>query len=349
MSTAARPPLAPEQLKTRALAELARTPFREPAWLRGGHAQTLYYHFTQPRSPAPLVEERLRTPDGDHLSVHRSAHVPGRPTLLVLHGLEGSARSGYVVELWRHARAAGWSYVVMVHRTCDGRLNSARRLYHSGITDDLAFTVGELLREDPTRPLYVCGVSLGGNQVGKWLGESAHEVPSAVRAAALVSPPFDLTVCGPTMDRALFGAYAHHFVASLRDKALAKERQYPGCIDVERVRRATTFAEFDTHATARLHGMRDAEDYWAKVSCGQFLARVATPTLVIAADNDPFTPRETLPHSASADSAWLVPAFTRGGGHVGFIEGSPWRPRRWAEAQVMRFFALHEAARRERA
>ena len=101
--------------------------------------------------------------------------------------------------------------------------------------------------------------------------------------AAAISPPYDLTVSGPALDSALGGFYVRRFLRKLIPKAIAKEKQYPGCLDVEAVRRSRTFAEFDTHATAALHDFRDAYDYWARVGCGQFLPGVRVPLLLVSA------------------------------------------------------------------
>ena len=106
------------------------------------------------------------------------------------------------------------------------------------------------------------------------------------------------------------------------------------------MRRARTFEEFDTHATARLHGFEDAWDYWRRVSSGNYLARIRRPTLLIAAQDDPFCPGSTHPLELVAQSPHLYSQFPVRGGHVGFISGPPWRMRHWAEEQIERFFGL---------
>ncbi len=317
--------------------EASRDGFNAAPGLRNPHAQTLYGTlFRRPRDPGYAVEE-WETPDDDFIIVHRLGDGRGAIAVL-LHGLEGSARSPYIAGMAHELAELGYSVFVPEHRGCSERLNRARRLYHSGTTDDLAYVIQRLTATHPESPLFVCGVSLGGNQLGKWLG--SESVPDAVRAAAIVSPPFDLTVSGPHLDRA-GRVYVFHFLRTLIPKALAKERQHPGCLDRRAVARSRTFDAYDTHATAALHGFRDAQDYYGKVSCGQFLPAVRTPTLLLASADDPFNPGTTLPRRTADRSPYLVPAFTDRGGHVGFIAGSAGRPQYWLQKETIRFFEAH--------
>ncbi len=287
--------------------------------------------------------ERWETPDDDFLRIHRFHGHEDKPVALLLHGLEGSAQSSYIVRMTKRLSELAWSVVVMEHRSCGGEMNRARRMYHSGETTDLAFVVDTLVHQRPSTPIYIAGFSLGGNQTAKWLGEAGDSVSPNVIAAAIVSAPFDLAVSGRRLDRGLHRAYVRHFLRTLIPKAEIKERQYPGCFDIEAVRRSATFEDFDTHATAALHGFRDAADYYAKVSCGQFLPGIRRPTLLISAADDPFNPRSTLPRESAARSPFLHPKFPDRGGHAGFMRherGS--QIGYWAEEQIVRFFLACE-------
>jgi predicted alpha/beta-fold hydrolase len=290
--------------------------------------------------------ERWETPDNDFLRIHICNGQEDKPVALLLHGLEGSAQSTYIVGLTKRLSDLAWSVVAMEHRSCGGEMNRARRMYHSGETTDLAFVIDTLIQRRPSTPIYIAGFSIGGNQTAKWLGESGDSVPPNVKAAAVVSAPYDLAASGRRLDRGLHRAYVRHFLRTLIPKAETKERQYPGCIDLEAVRRSTTFEEFDTHATAALHGFRDAADYYDKVSCGQFLPGIRRPTLLISAADDPFNPSSTLPREPAAASPFLHPQFPERGGHVGFIRRARgFRVSYWAEEQIVRFFSARELLR----
>ncbi len=319
---------------------LSEHPFEAPWWLCGPHAQTIWSPLFRRQRQLTFELENLATPDADELRLHTRPGEPGTPHVLLLHGLEGSLRSNYTTGLARALGAAGWGVRVLEFRSCGGSLNRATRFYHSGETTDLDFVVDELVRREPGRPLFLCGFSLGGNVVAKWLGEQADDAPAEVVGGAAISPPFDLTLSGPAIDRALGGLYVRRFLRSLIPKALEKADRYPGLLDIEAVRRCRNFEDFDTHVTARLHGFEDAHDYWRRSGCGQFLAYVRRPLLLIAAADDPFNPEAGLPRNAGATNSCLFSCFPRRGGHVGFVSGRPWRTHHWAEDQVARFFGL---------
>lgn len=331
--------------KERVLTELARTPFVPAWWARGGMLQTLAAMRMPPG--APLRSEVWPTPDGDEVRVHFAAAAgtgDDAPIVLLLHGLEGSRESPYAREMARLVVARGWRFAVLEFRSCGGVLNRARRTYHSGETGDLATVVHRLVARFPRAALCAVGYSLGGNVLAKWLGEAGQGVPAALVAAAAVSPPFDLGVCATRCDASHGGVIARHFLRTLIPKAIAKEAQFPGCLDVAAVRRCRTFRAFDDLVTAPIHGFRDGAHYYATQSCAPFLPAIRRPLLLLAAADDPLCRPELLPHAAAAGSAFLVPQFSASGGHVGFVAGGPpWRPRRWAEAQVLRFFALQLA------
>lgn len=334
-----------EAFKTAALHRLNAHPFRAAWWLRGPHQQSFWGPLVRARKAVPFRLERWDTPDGDFLRMHFHETAPGRPWALQLHGLEGSARSFYVGGLTRALTGLGWNVAVMEFRACGGEMNRARRVYHMGETSDLDFVVRRLLARDPAMALYLTGVSLGGNVLAKWLGEQGAGVPAQVKAAAVISAPFDPAISAPQFHEILYGFYSWNFLRTLVPKAIEKERQYPGAIDIEAVKACKDFYAYDTLVTAALHGFEDAVDYWTRVGCHQFLPQVRVPLLLLSSADDPFNPAETLPHGQVAASPWLVPQFTAHGGHVGFVGGSsPRRAHYWAEEQVARFFALRETA-----
>jgi len=289
----------------------------------------------------PFRRERVATPDGDFVDLDwlDAPTAPGAPLLLVLHGLEGSGRSHYVRGLLALARAAGWAAVALNFRSCSGEPNQLPRFYHSGDTDDLDLVVSMLAGRDPYARIGAVGISLGGNVLLKWLGEHGHDAPKQVRAVVGISTPFDLERCARALDRGVAKlTYTASFMRSFRQKVRDKAHAFPGFVDVAAVMRARTFAEYDRAVTAPLHGFADEVDYWRRSSCLPYLARVRRPVLLISARDDPFVPPDALPDPASLPPG-VVAEFSERGGHVGFWEGPPWRPRAWAERRALAFLS----------
>jgi len=272
--------------------------------------------------------------DLDWLDAPASARTP---LLLVLHGLEGSCRSHYVGGLLELARDEGWGGVVLNFRSCSGEPNRLPRFYHSGDTADLDEIVGRLTVQEPGCVIVAVGVSLGGNVLLKWLGESGDGVPPALAAAVGISVPFDLEQCARALDRGFQKwVYTANFMRTFKQKVRAKAQRHGAFVDLDAVRRARTFAAYDRVVTAPLHGFADEVDYWRRASCGPYLATVRRPTLLLSALDDPFVPASALPASAALPPGVTL-EVTSGGGHVGFVEGPPWRVRSWAERRAIEF------------
>jgi uncharacterized protein len=311
--------------------------FEAPRWLRGAHVQTIAGRLLRPAHGYRWVRERIETPDGDFVDLDWGPEAGrGAPTVVVLHGLEGSARRRYVQTTFAELLGRGLRPVGLNFRSCSGEPNRTTRLYHSGETDDLRRVVSHI-RSRGGGPIGAVGFSLGGNVLLKYLGEESER--SVIQAAAAVSVPFDLAAGCAALEATFLGRrlYAPYFLRKLRAKTRRKARQLEGRCEVERALRARTLREFDEAATAPLHGFRDAADYYAQCSSARFIEAIRVPTLLLQAEDDPFLPAAHLPRVAAAGNAWVTPVFVRTGGHVGFIGGSLLRPRFWAEEEAARF------------
>jgi predicted alpha/beta-fold hydrolase len=290
--------------------------------------------------------ERIPTPDGDFVDLDwlEAPARPGAPLLLVLHGLEGSWRSHYVRGLLAHAGREGWRAVALNFRSCSGEPNRLPRFYHSGDTDDLELIVRLLGERERQLRIGAVGISLGGNVLLKWLGERGDAAPKQLAGAVAISTPYDLERCARALDRGLPKmTYTASFMRSFKHKVRAKARAFPDFVDVAAVMRAHTFAAYDRALTAPLHGFADELDYWRRSSCRAYLKDVRRPTLLISARDDPFVPPDALPEAAELSPS-VVTEFTARGGHVGFWEGPPWRPRAWAEHRAIAFLSEVMAA-----
>jgi predicted alpha/beta-fold hydrolase len=180
-------------------------------------------------------------------------------------------------------------------------------------------------------------VSLGGNALLKWLGEQAERAGTVINAAAAVSAPVDLMAAGDALGEGFNLVYTRAFLQSLKRKSLAKLDRHPELYDAFHVRSARTLRDFDNVVTAPLHGFRDTDDYWTRASAKPWLARIAVPTLVLNARNDPFLPEAALP-SAREVSSSVTLDFPREGGHAGFVAGRFPGHLAWAPRRIIRFF-----------
>jgi predicted alpha/beta-fold hydrolase len=302
--------------------------YRAPTWLPSGHLQTIYPALCARKPAVAYRRERWDSCDGDFVDIDFVDGDLGKPFVVLFHGLEGSSDSHYARSLMAALAARGWSGAVPHFRGCSGEPNRAPRFYHSGDTPEIDWIVRRL-RERATGKLYAAGVSLGGNALLRWLGESQHQA-EIVDAACSVSAPLDLARGGESLSSGLNMLYTRMFLQTLKPKCLAKLEQFPGLFDREALLSARDLYAFDNVVTAPLHGYRDTDDYWDRASAKHILHDVTVPTLVLNARNDPFLPAIHLPRTASNAVRLEYPEH---GGHVGFAVGSlpgriDWLPRR---------------------
>lgn len=308
--------------------------FRPPPGLGNPHVQTLLARALRSRAPAAYVRTRLDTPDGDFvdLDVWAGPVRAPRGVCLLLHGLEGSARSGYVVATAGALARAGILPVALNFRSCSGEPNRRAASYHSGHTDDIELALDWIAASWAGLPRFAVGFSLGGNALLVLLGRTGGR---PVAAAAAVSVPYDLSACATALERNRL--YSRYFLRSLREKALRKAARFPDLVPPDAAA-AATVREFDELFTAPLGGFADAEDYYRRCSAGRYVAGVAVPTLLVQAADDPLVPFETFPAAQLAGGAFEVDV-TSHGGHVGFVDA---RHRvgadGWLERRVARFF-----------
>lgn len=327
------------------------TPYRAPWWLGGrsdssfgAHAQTVYPSLFGSRPPVTYTRERWDTaphgiPDGDFIDVDRLASTANnrlRPMLVVFHGLEGSSRGIYALNLMVEAERRGWRGLVPHFRGCSGEMNRLPRAYHSGDAPEIEWILRRAKAEAADQPLYVAAISLGGNATMKWLGDAGSEASPIVTAAAAISAPLDLMAAGAALERGFCKIYTKNFLRTMKKNALAKLAKHPGIFRRDVVCRASTLREFDNEVTAPLHGYRDTDDYWTRGSAKPGLIDIRVPSLLLNARNDPFLPASALP-SHHQVSSFVHCDFPEHGGHVGFLCGAFPGNSRWMARRVVHF------------
>ena len=313
----------------------ARAPYRGPAWLAGGHAQTIWPYLL-PRPAVRYRHERVDTPDGDFWDfdwVDVADIGAAKPLVVLLHGLEGGSDSHYARALMAAVTTLGWRGVIPHFRGCGGEPNRLPRAYHSGDFAELDAILAAIRdRVTAETNIYAVGVSVGGSVLINWLGRMQRDAARVITAAAAVSTPLDLTSAGIAIGQGFNRIYTHNFLSTLRPKSLAMAKRFPGLLDESKVLRVRTMYDFDDAVTAPLHGFADGADYWRRASSKPWLASVAVPTLVLNARNDPFVPHASLPISRDVSREVLLEQ-PDDGGHAGFLAGPfpgklGWLPRR---------------------
>jgi hypothetical protein len=280
------------------------------------------------------VEARLFRTEGDvRILVHtqRPRDEPVRGDVVLVHGLEGSSHSGYMLSMAQALLEAGYA----VHRTnirsCGGTEFLCDTLYHAGLTVDLFAYLLDLDRQRRT-PAYLVGFSLGGNQVLKLAGELGDDGRRLLAGVCAVSTPIDLRECCLSLNepRNLIYSrwYTHHMVGRLkrRKQVLGDRIPWNG---TDRLR---SVYEIDDKVTGPAFGFRNADHYYQTQSAQNFLAGIRVPALLIQAKDDPMIPFRVFEQPAVTANPRVQLLATGAGGHLGFVARTT--PMLWLDGAV---------------
>jgi predicted alpha/beta-fold hydrolase len=216
-------------------------------------------------------------------------------------------------------------------------LDLCARLYHAGLDADVRAAASALVRITPRVALL--GFSLGGNQALLALGRSAAELPEGVVAAAAVSPPVDLAACAGAIDLPANRIYQRYFMRSLRESYAERQRRLPHLYAVGRESGLRTVRQYDEAITAPYNGFASAVEYYAQSSAGPWLKEIRRPALILAAQDDPMVPAESVARWPLPEPGMVRREMPATGGHVGFVGRTDAPGRFWAAERVMRFLA----------
>jgi predicted alpha/beta-fold hydrolase len=294
--------------------------YRAPVWLPGGHIQTIVTARLTSSPKMSYRRERWETPNGDDfidVDFTSTPVSPDAPLLVMFHGLESCSQSHYARDIMRACEARGWQGAVPHFRGCSGEINRLPRAYHSGDSREIDWIVRRFKAAIGSRPLYLVGVSLGGNAMLKWLGEETSAARPLVESVVAISAPLDLEAGAHSLSQGFNRIYTRMFLKTLIPKTLEKIRRFPDIADPEKVRASRDFYDFDELVTAPLHGFQSAAQYWRSSASKPYLRHIEVPTLLINARNDPFMPGEFLP-APDEVSDCVTCYFPAQGGHVGF-------------------------------
>lgn len=320
---------------------LAESSFVPARWLRSGHVMTVFaWARARDFSSLPAPEARLFQVASDTRVLahcYWQADRRSRPTVVALHGLEGSSGVHYMRGLAAGAWRRGWNAVLLNQRNCGGTEHLTPGLYHSGLTDDPRAVIRELTRGDGLSRFGVAGYSLGGNLAVKLAGELGDSADLPIMAVAGVSPTIDLDACVRAIERRVNIPYHFNFVRNLRARMRRKGLHWPGVFDLTPLDSIWTIRKFDDVYTAPHHGFQGATDYYHRASALRVVDRIRIPALILAASDDPFVPASQFDDPALRRNPRIVVRIERYGGHCGFVGQNGDGMEYWAEKTVLDF------------
>jgi predicted alpha/beta-fold hydrolase len=260
-------------------------------------------------------------------------------TLIAVHGLEGSSDSQYMTGVARNGLAAGMNVVLMNQRNCGGMDHFAPTLYNSSLSGDVAAVARHIVQNEGVSRFALIGFSMGGNLVLKLAGEWGSEAPEEFRGVAAVCPAMDLAASADALHEPANRIYEYYFLMQLFRRMRIKAKFFPKDFDLGRLKGVSSLRLFDDRVTAYYCGFDGADDYYARAAASNVVGRIAVPTLIIHAANDPFVRMQPATRERILANPNITYIETADGGHCAFL-GTPdgnGYDGRWAEREVVDF------------
>jgi uncharacterized protein len=356
-----------------ATSKLTRVPeFFPRRFLRNGHLQTLVGNFRPrqyalPEPEAHIIEVEAGEVDagegtswqGDSLAAdrwtqaqadaqsrgasfvlchcHWQANASRCLTVLLVHGLEGSSNSQYVLGNSARAWGAGCNVIRMNQRNCGGTEDLSPTLYHSGLSGDVAAVIRTLSKEKGLSAFALVGYSMGGNLVLKLAGELGEDAPGYLKAVVGVSPAMDLAASADALHSVSNRIYEWKFLRGLRRRFRRKALLFPEIYSTEGLDRIATLRQFDDKITARYSGFGGADDYYYRASSARVASQIAVPTLILHSLDDPFVRMLPPTRAALLANREVRLIETAHGGHCAFLAAPVEYDGYWAEKTLLDF------------
>lgn len=329
--------------------------FTPRRFLNNGHLMTLAGNFL-PRHASLLPPEDLFVKVEEPIAGHAAygptyvlCHCHWQPeevrkerlTIVLVHGLEGSSSSQYVLGNAARAWAAGCNVVRMNMRSCGGTDRLSPAIYHSGCSNDVASVVDTIVSQHQLQSVALIGYSMGGNLVLKYAGELEATPPAALKAVVGISPLMDLAASSAALHEPQNRLYEKHFLRSMIDRIRRKAELFPEIYlpfyASGILQKITTMRLFDEYVVAKFGGFANADDYYHSVASSRVASQLSVPTLILHALDDPFIRMLPETRQTLIDNPHVNFIETQYGGHCAFLAPASGDDGYWAEKTLLAF------------
>lgn len=311
---------------------------------KNGHFQTIYNAlFYKPMTLKNPKKIEIKIDDKNTIvcDYSKAENNTTKTLVILVHGLEGSSESNYIVSTAQKLYKKDYSVLRMNIRNCGGTSHLSETLYNAGLSDDVKKIIEYFKDRFDYKNIFVCGFSLGANTVLKMAGEYGNSYPEELKGVIAISPPLDLAECSEEIILPKNMIYDDHYRKRLIKTYKNKKKTHPKNVDLGILSKIKTLKDFDNYITGPAFGYKDAEEYYRLNSSLKFLTDIKVYTVIIQAQDDPIIPFNSTIKAMNINNDNIHFLITKHGGHVGFINSFSASKndidRRWAENRVVEF------------
>lgn len=302
--------------------------FSPPRWLRDPHVQSVLSSSALRRrrgrarlaATGALTHEHLVDVDGARLQGFHS-HLPGRQAsglVVLLHGWEGSAESGYMLHTASRLLEAGLEVFRLNFRDHGQTHHLNPEIFHSCRLGEVIEAVGEVSEKIARGPVLVAGHSLGGNFALR-VGLRGPGMGVRVERVAAVCPVIDPAAGLDALEKSPW-IYQAYFLRKWRGSLRRKRALFPEMHAFDDRILRQDMRGLTGWLVQRYTDFGSLENYLDGYSiAGDRLAGLAVPAHVLTAMDDPVIPVASFHDLALPAHARLE--IAPHGGHCGFIDG----------------------------
>jgi predicted alpha/beta-fold hydrolase len=316
--------------------------FNPPWWLKNPHVQSslvslpVRRKFVERRAAALIATSREHLLDcGDGVTLQCFYSSPGKTaaletpgTVVLLHGWEGSSASLYMLSLAQSVFNSGFDVIRLNLRDHGETHHLNPGIFHSCLLPEVVGAVKTLQEMFPAGPLYLAGISLGGNFMLR-VAAKAREAGLHVAKVVAISPVLDPVQTLHELENG-HELYHWYFIRKWNRSLVKKQAAWPQHHNFAQFLRLKSLRDKTAEMVAKFTQFASLEDYLNGYSItGDALATLSSPSTIITSLDDPIIPPNGLERLSG--SPYLKVTLTRHGGHCGFFDtlsGETWLERR---------------------
>jgi uncharacterized protein len=318
--------------------------YSAPRWLRNPHLQSALSSMPMRKAGGLRALERIGAATREYIvdggdgvrlfGLHST--VPGRAPkalVLLLHGWEGSADSGYMRHTAAHLLERGFDVFRLNFRDHGDTHHLNEGIFHSCRLAEVVHAAKWIADRFPSPAFLAAGYSLGGNFALR-LALAAPAAGIPLQHAAAVCPAVDPSAVMRALETGN-PLYHWYFMRKWRGSLRKKRALFPQQHDFDDATLARDMRGLTQWLVDKHTDLGEVENYFDGYAvAGGRMSGLQVPVSVLAAADDPIIPVVTL-------QALQLPAHSTleiadHGGHCGFIEGPDLRgfAERWVAAKL---------------
>ncbi len=294
-------------------------PFDPLPFIDDPHKQTIISSFFNFLFEPDSDQKLIPLPDGDKISLEITTPRDWKPTdltVFLVHGLCGSHKSPNLVRMAKRLEPLSIRTVRFNMRGCGSGKGLARKIYHSGRSEDVFECLKVIKKEHPQSPIVLIGFSLGGNIVLKLAGELGSLGHHFLHGVIAVSPPVELHSSIQMLGNSTNAIYEKYFYRLLRAGVHYLHKKFKDLPPINLPRNLKIY-EFDQLYTAPTCGFSSAVDYYNKCSAAHVVSDIALPTKILLSEDDPIISSDSLDKYPLPQNISVFK--TKKGGHMGYL------------------------------